>query len=409
MVAIIFANCAVLDGTSKERREDHHVLVENGKIREVADRPIESAASDTVDLAGRTLMPGLIDAHVHVLAVDAALARLSDRPVTLLTLQAARVLEEMLQRGFTTIRDAAGADGGLAEAVEEGLVRGPRIFPSGMALSQTGGHGDVRPRSQPVDTCACCGGGLAMSRIADGVAECRRAARDELRKGATQIKIVASGGVASPYDPIWNLQYSEAEVRAIVEEARAWHTYVMAHAYSPEAIRRSIDFGVRSIEHANLIDRATAEHVAGADAFVVPTLVTYDALHRYGREFGFPEVSMGKLGEVRDAGLGSLEILRAAGARIGFGTDLLGPMHRYQSHEFVIRAEAMSPFEIIRSATLVNAELLNRAREIGVIAPGARADLIAIDGNPLADISLLDGQGEHITHIMKDGVFYKRP
>jgi imidazolonepropionase-like amidohydrolase len=409
MVAIIFANCAVLDGTSKERREDHHVLVENGKIREVADRPIESAASDTVDLAGRTLMPGLIDAHVHVLAVDAALARLSDRPVTLLTLQAAGVLEGMLQRGFTTIRDAAGADGGLAEAVEEGLVRGPRIFPSGMALSQTGGHGDVRPRSQPVDTCACCGGGLAMSRIADGVAECRRAARDELRKGATQIKIVASGGVASPYDPIWNLQYSEAEVRAIVEEARAWHTYVMAHAYSPEAIRRSIDFGVRSIEHANLIDRATAEHVAGADAFVVPTLVTYDALHRYGREFGFPEVSMGKLGEVRDAGLGSLEILRAAGARIGFGTDLLGPMHRYQSREFVIRAEAMSPFEIIRSATLVNAELLNRAREIGVIAPGARADLIAIDGNPLADISLLDGQGEHITHIMKDGVFYKRP
>jgi imidazolonepropionase-like amidohydrolase len=408
-MAAIFANCAVLDGTSKERREDHHVLVENGKIREVADRPIESAASDTVDLAGRTLMPGLIDAHVHVLAVDAALARLSDRPVTLLTLQAARVLEGMLQRGFTTIRDAAGADGGLAEAVEEGLVRGPRIFPSGMALSQTGGHGDVRPRSQPVDTCACCGGGLAMSRIADGVAECRRAARDELRKGATQIKIVASGGVASPYDPIWNLQYSEAEVRAIVEEARAWHTYVMAHAYSPEAIRRSIDFGVRSIEHANLIDRATAEHVAGADAFVVPTLVTYDALHRYGREFGFPEVSMGKLGEVRDAGLGSLEILRAAGARIGFGTDLLGPMHRYQSREFVIRAEAMSPFEIIRSATLVNAELLNRAREIGVIAPGARADLIAIDGNPLADISLLDGQGEHITHIMKDGVFYKRP
>ena len=311
MTAFIFADCAVLDGTRNERREDHHVLVEDGRIREVSDRPIKSASAETIELAGRTLMPGLIDAHVHVLAVDAALARLSDRPVTLLTLQAAKVLEGMLQRGFTTVRDAAGADGGLAEAVEEGLVRGPRIFPSGMALSQTGGHGDTRPRTQPVDTCACCAGGLALSRIADGVAECRRAARDELRKGATQIKIVASGGVASPYDPIWNLQYSEEEVRAIVEEARAWHTYVMAHAYSPEAIRRSIDFGVRSIEHANLIDRATAEHVAGADAFVVPTLVTYDALHRYGRELGFPEVSMGKLAEVREAGLGSLEILQS--------------------------------------------------------------------------------------------------
>jgi imidazolonepropionase-like amidohydrolase len=408
MTGFIFADCAVLDGTRNERRANHHVLVEGRHIREVSDRPIKSASAETIGLAGRTLMPGLIDAHVHVLAVDAALARLSDRPVTLLTLQAAKVLEGMLQRGFTTIRDAAGADGGLAEAVEEGLVRGPRIFPSGMALSQTGGHGDVRPRTQPVDTCACCSGGLAMSRIADGVAECRRAARDELRKGATQIKIVASGGVASPYDPIWNLQYSEEEVRAIVEEARAWHTYVMAHAYSPEAIRRSIDFGVRSIEHANLIDRATAEHVASADAFVVPTLVTYDALHRFGPELGFAEVSMAKLGEVREAGLSSLDILQAAGVKIGFGTDLLGPMHRHQSREFVIRGEAMAPFDIIRSATIVNAELLNRSAELGVIAPGARADLIAVDGDPLADISLLDGQGEHLSHIMKNGVFYKR-
>jgi imidazolonepropionase-like amidohydrolase len=197
-------------------------------------------------------------------------------------------------------------------------------------------------------------------------------------------------------------------VRAIVEEARAWHTYVMAHAYSPEAIRRSIDFGVRSIEHANLIDRATAEHVAGADAFVVPTLVTYDALHRFGRELGFPEASMAKLGDVREAGLRSLEILQAAGVKIGFGTDLLGPMHRHQSREFVIRAEAMSPFDIIRSATIVNAELLNRTGELGVVARGARADLITVAGNPLVDISLLDDQGEHISHIMKDGVFYKR-
>ena len=247
-----------------------------------------------------------------------------------------------------------------------------------------------------------------MSRIADGVAECRRAARDELRKGATQIKIVASGGVASPYDPIRNLQYSEEEVRAIVEEARAWHTYVMAHAYSPEAIRRSIDFGVRTIEHGNLIDPATAGHIAAAEAFVVPTLVTYDALHRHGRELGFPEASMAKLDEVREAGLNSLEILQAARVKIGFGTDLLGPMHRYQSREFVIRAEAMSPFDIIRSATVVNAEILNRSGEIGVVACGARADLIAVGGDPLADISLLDGQGEHISHIMKDGVFYKR-
>src|SRR5216683_5840752 len=145
MAATIFANCAALDGTSRECREDHHVLVEDRHIREVSDRPIKSAVAETIDLAGRTLMPGLIDAHVHVLAVDAALARLSDRPVTLLTLQAARVLEGMLQRGFTTVRDAGGADGGFAEAIEAGLVSGPRIFPSGSALSQTNKHGDVQP------------------------------------------------------------------------------------------------------------------------------------------------------------------------------------------------------------------------------------------------------------------------
>jgi len=230
-----------------------------------------------------------------------------------------------------------------------------------------------------------------------------------LRKGATQVKIMASGGVASPHDPIWNLQYSEEEMRAIVAEAHAWRTYVLAHAYTPEAIRRAVDCGVRSIEHANLIDRATAEHVAANGGFVVPTLVTYDALNRHGKELGFPAESLAKLDEVRAVGLKSLEILQAAGTRIGFGTDLLGPMHRYQAREFVIRAEAMAPFDIIRSATSVNAELLNRAGELGVVAPGARADLIAVAGDPLADIGLLDGQGEHLAMIMKDGVFYKGP
>jgi imidazolonepropionase-like amidohydrolase len=407
MTGIVFANGALLDGTDKVRREGHHVLIEEDRIKEVSDRPIKTAKAEIIDLAGRTLMPGLIDAHVHAIAVDAALARLAEQPLTLVSLQAARVLEGMLARGFTTVRDAGGADGGMAEAVAQGLVRGPRLFPSGQALSQTGGHGDLRPRTRSVVSCACCEYGAGLARIADGVDECRRAARDELRKGATQIKIMASGGVASPYDPIWNLQYSDDEMRAIVEEARAWHTYVLAHAYTPEAIRRAIDNGVRSIEHANLIDAATAAAVAAADGFVVPTLVTYDALFRFGRDLGISEVSLGKLGEVREAGLRSLDILQQAGVKIGYGTDLLGAMHKHQSHEFVIRAEAMSPFEVIRSATSVNAELLNRSGELGVIATGARADLIAVDGDPLADISLLDGQGEHLTVIMKDGVLHK--
>ena len=408
MAAMILANCAILDGTRDERREDHHVLVEGDRIREVSDRPLTSTSAETIDLNGRTLMPGLIDAHVHVIAVDAALARLAEQPLTLTSLQAAKLMEGMLRRGFTTVRDAGGADGGLAEAVAQGLVTGPRLFPSGQALSQTGGHGDLRPRTRSVVTCACCEYGAGLARIADGVDECRRAARDELRKGATQIKIMASGGVASPYDPIGNLQYSNEEMRAIVEEAHGWHTYVLAHAYSPEAIRRAIDNGVRSIEHANLIDRDTAERVKAAGGYVVPTLVTYDALHRFGRDFGLSEVSLDKLAEVREAGLHSLETLQAAGVPIGYGTDLLGPMHRYQTREFVLRAEAMRPIDVIRSATTVNAALLNRSGELGVVAPGARADLIVLDGDPLADISLLDGEGEHLALVMKDGVLHKR-
>jgi imidazolonepropionase-like amidohydrolase len=407
MTIIIFANAAMFDVVSGERREGRHVVVEDDRIKEIADRPVGQTDARVIDLAGRTLMPGLIDAHVHVIAVDAALARLAEQPLTLTSLQAGRVMEGMLARGFTTVRDAGGADGGLAEAVSQGLIRGPRLFPSGQALSQTGGHGDLRPRTRSVVSCACCEYGAGLARIADGVDECRRAARDELRKGATQIKIMASGGVASPYDPIWNLQYSDDEMRAIVEEARAWHTYVLAHAYTPEAIRRAIANGVRSIEHANLIDAPTAAAVAAADGFVVPTLVTYDALYRFGREFGVAETSLAKLGEVREAGLRSLEVLREADVRIGYGTDLLGAMHRYQSREFVIRVEVMPPLEVIRSATTINAALLNRQGELGIAAPGARADLIAVDGDPLRDIALLDGQGEHLSVIMKDGVLYK--
>ena len=174
MAAIILENVALLDATSTVRRENHHVFVEDDRIKEVSDKLINSASAERIDLAGRTLMPGLIDAHVHAIAVDAALARLAEQPLTLTTLQAGRVLEGMLARGFTTVRDAGGGDGGLAEAIAQGLIRGPRMFPSGQALSQTGGHGDLRPRTRSVVSCACCEYGAGLARIADGVDECRR-------------------------------------------------------------------------------------------------------------------------------------------------------------------------------------------------------------------------------------------
>jgi len=409
MSLVHFRNATVVDGTQPAPRPGSEVVVEHGTIREISDRPIKlGAADDVIDVGGRTLMPGLIDAHMHALAIVVNVGTISDMPMSLVALEAHEILEGMLRRGFTTVRDAGGADHGLAEAVEKGLIAGPRMFVSGRSITQTGGHGDLRPRAANLDTCACCQAGASIARIADGVPEVRRAARDELRKGATQIKIMASGGVGSPTDPIWNLQYSEEEVRAIVEEARSWRTYVMAHAYTPESIRRSIDFGVRSIEHANLIDAATARHVAKAGAFVVPTLVTYEALERQGKSLGLPDVSLEKLKDVRAAGLTSLEHLKAAGAKIGYGTDLLGAMHEHQSREFLIRAEVMTPFEVICQATIVNAELLQMSGKLGVVAPGAIADLLVVNGDPLRDLGLFQDQGRHLSVIMKGGKFFKR-
>ncbi|MGF1592236.1 MAG: amidohydrolase family protein [Kiloniellaceae bacterium] len=405
---ILFENCRLFDGLGDALREDCHVLVEGERIREVSDRPIKSAEAERVDLEGRTLMPGLIDAHFHALAADPDFARLDAMPRSLLHQHARLLLEAALRRGFTTVRDAGGADYGLAMAIKAGLIEGPRLFFSGRSLTQTGGHADFRsPEAGHSGVCLCGQGSNVFGTIADGVPEVRRAAREELRRGATQIKIMASGGVSSPSDPIWNLQYSEEEIRAIVWEAESWRTYVMAHAYTAEAIARCVAYGVRSIEHANLIDAAAARACADAGAFVVPTLVTYEALERFGPELGLPPVSLEKLKVVRAAGVKSLEILKAAGVSVGFGTDLLGAMQVHQSREFTIRAEVLSPAEILRSATSVNAALLNAEGDLGVVAPGALADLLVVDGDPLADLSLLEGQGAHLRAIMKGGRFVR--
>ncbi len=402
MERVLFRNALLWDGSGGAPLDGAQVLVEEGRIKEVADGPLSAGDAREIDLAGRFLMPGLIDAHFHALAADPDIGRLDLMPRSLIHQHAREILEGALQRGFTTVRDAGGADYGLAMAVETGLIQGPRLFFSGKALSQTGGHGDFRPYEQ-AGYCFCCQGGLSLSQIADGVTEVRRAAREELRKGATQIKIMASGGVASPSDPIWNLQYSEEEIRAAVWEARSWKTYVMAHVYTAEAIRRCLEYGVRSIEHGNLIDAETAAYAAERGAFIVPTLATYQAAHRYGRDSGFPEVSLAKLGEVREAGVRALEVLKTAGVKTAFGTDLLGKMHVHQLSEFRIRSEVLDIREILLSATATNAELLNRSGELGRIAPGALADLVVLDGNPLEDLSVFDGEGERVALVMKGG------
>ena len=403
-MSILFKNCAVLDTVKGELLPGHEVLVEGDTIREVSGRPIEAPDAVVIDLGGRTLMPGLCDAHVHVTAIEADLARLDRLSSSYITARSINVLSGMLRRGFTTVRDACGADQGLAQAVRERVCEGPRLLCSGRAISQTGGHGDVRSPGEEAADCGC-SPKWALSRIADGVGEVRRAARDELRKGASQIKIMVSGGVASPSDRVTNNQFSLEEIRAIVEEAEAADTYVMAHAYTARSIRRALECGVRSIEHGNLIDGETLDLLKEKEAFLVPTLSVYEMAYRKGAESGIPQLMLDKLGDLREKSLEALGMAMRKGVKVAYGTDLFGPLQEQQSLEFSLRRQACTPAEMIRSATVVCAELFNMKGRIGVIAPGAYADLLAIDGDPLQSPELLQEQGRYMSVIMKEGRF----
>ncbi|QGZ64994.1 metal-dependent hydrolase family protein [Paraburkholderia acidisoli] len=389
--------------------EHHHVVIEDERIVEVTDRPVDLPNAQIVNVRGKTVMPGFIDCHVHVLASNANLGANAAQPNILAVIRSLPILEGMLSRGFTSVRDAGGADWSLMQAIETGLVPGPRIFPSGKALSQTGGHGDFRPRGDLLEPCSCCFRTGAIARVVDGVDAVRLAVREEIQKGATQIKIMASGGVASPTDPINNTQYSEDEIRAIVAEAEAANTYVMAHAYTGRAIARAVRCGVRTIEHGNLVDEAAAQLMSERGAFVVPTLVTYDALAQHGAQYGLPPDSVAKVASVQQKGRESLEIYANAGVRMGFGSDLLGEMQAFQSGEFRIRADVLGNLEALRSATLAAADIVNMTGELGVIAPGAFADVVVLDGNPLDDIEVVASDGQRVDYVLQRGKIVKAP
>ena len=403
---VIFRNASLVDGSGPDPTGIVEVLVAEGVIQEVSETRISAKNAVEYDLGGRTIMPGLIDLHMHPFLTDMNLMRLEETPISLVTAQASVVLKALLDRGFTTIRDAAGGDWGLQQAVADGHIAGPRLFISGRALSQTGGHGDFRRRTDDSVMCSCSSALHLTSRIADGVDQVRHAVRDELRKGANQIKIMVSGGVSSPHDSLEGSQFSMAEIEAAVDEATRAGTYVLAHAYSAEAITRALNGGVRTIEHANLIDADAAALAVKKDAFVVPTLVAYEALAQFATANGYSADMLKKLDQVRDFGLRSLEICKTAGVRMGFGTDIIGAQDLH-AQEFVLRAQVLPTHEVIASATRIGAEVLRQEGRLGCIAPGAVADILVVDGNPLKNIDLLAGHGEHYDAIMKDGQFHK--
>jgi imidazolonepropionase-like amidohydrolase len=402
----LLRNARIVDATAPEPRSGN-ILIEDGVIRDV-NAATPAGDCEVIDVAGRTVMPGLIDSHVHVVASLMNIAANAQLPSATAVLQSLPILQGMLERGFTTVRDVGGAPYALAEAIAQGLTPGPRLFVCGKALSKTGGHSDARSRQDTHDANRWAGNFGALGRIADGVDEVRRACREMLREGASFIKVMGNGGVASPTDPVFWLGYSVQEMNAAVEEALDAKTYVAAHLYTAEGIVRAVECGVHSLEHCNLIDAAAARFAAQADAVAVPTLVTYEALAQDGPALGLPAASIAKIESVRRAGIESLSILKDAGVTMAFGTDLLGPTHVRQCEEFAIRARVLPAMEILASATTVGAQLVGMEGRLGVVAEGAIADLLVVDGAPLEDITVLAEPKKNLRLVMKEGAVHLR-
>ncbi|NIK58595.1 metal-dependent hydrolase family protein [Kribbella shirazensis] len=379
----VFVNATVLDVRAGRLIEDQEIAVRHGRITEVGTAVRRSG--QLIDLQGRTVMPGLIDSHVHVTQGSESFAELKSWPASYAAIRSAQTLNDMLQRGFTTVRDLGGAEAGLARALREGLIVGPRLLFGGPILAPTGGH--------------------VLTRICDGPVELRRAIREQMVQGAHHIKLTLSGGVVSSM-ALDALAYSEEEIRAAVEEAGFAHGYVAGHAYSAASVNRALRYGVRTIEHGNLIDEESVELFKERDAFLVPTLATFDALRRSGAAHLTAD-GKGKLDAILERGLEALELADRAGVAIGYGTDLHGALHAHQLNEFTLRAEVQKPADILRSATVVGAEIAGLVGEIGEIRAGAWADLLVVDGNPLEDIAVLTEPDRRLRLIMQGGRIVK--
>ncbi len=408
MSTLVLKNTTIIDGTGAEPVSGGSVVVEGDRIKEVLRGSPGRVPADAliIDCRNQTLLPGLIDGHVHLGAVDANIMEQQRLYYpSMLVIRTLKVIQEALDQGFTTVRDAGGADAGFREAQRQGLIPGPRIFVSGCALSQTGGHGDFRLPTE-VRTPSLDLAGVA-TRVCDGVDEVRRGAREQLRRGADFVKVMGGGGCMSPSDEIDTSQYSPDELRAAVFEAEAVGTYVAAHVYSSRSIRNCVSAGIRTLEHCNLMDENAARAIKEAGAFMVPTLVTYEMISRMGKNMGIPENNVRKINEARDRGLEALAIAKRLGVKIASGSDLLGPMQRYKGMELELQARVLGPMGAIVATTKTNAELLKKEKDLGTIETGKLADFILVQGDPLKDMSLFQQYQEKISLIIQGGKVYK--
>jgi imidazolonepropionase-like amidohydrolase len=408
MTQTLFTNAnLVLDGFT-ELQPSFNVLVKASRIASVSAKPVNAPEAAVIDVGGRTLMPGLIDAHAHVTGLSLTPKNIA-YPAAEIAIASANYLRNCLMDGYTTIREAGGADHATARLLAEGHIVGPRLFYSGKALTQTGGGADFRTPDEEIDPCGHVGPFSNMSVIADGTDAVRKAAREELRKGATQIKLFASGGVVFPAEGhATRYEFAEEELSAVVEEAAARGTYVMAHVYTDEGVRRCLRAGVRSIEHANFVNEDTVAMMAQCGAFYVPTFISLVQRVESAAETHLPEAIVENLQRTIACGRQVYGWARKHKVPVGFGTDLWGPdAQKSQLREFEMRQDLDTPADILRSATVINAELLMEKGTLGTVAEGAYADLLIVEGNPLADLGVLMNPQKNLKFIMKDGVVYK--
>lgn len=371
--SITIVNARIFDGHSAQLI-DGDIRIDDGVISHVG--PGAAPSGPVVDAEHRVVTPGFIDNHFHAYGISLNMLQMEASRTSYVALVAARRLSRALARGFTTVRDVAGGDIGLARAINEGLIPAPQYFYTGPALSQTGGHGD--PRDAHLDL--CCGGSHA-TEVVDGVDALRVAVRERLRTGAHAIKIMASGGVVSLTDPIRLPQYSSEEIRVVAQEASRRGSYVAAHAYSPEAIVHAVTNGVRSVEHGNLLDDDSARLMAEHGAVLVPTLVTYQSMAERGRDLGMAEVALRKNSEVLEAGKNAIELAMGAGIVVGFGSDLMGELEVDQLRGLQAQHEVQGTLELLRSLTSRNAQILG-TDDVGSIRPGARGDVVILADDP---------------------------
>lgn len=413
---VAFTNIRLFDGRGDALRSGLRVVVEGDRIRSVepADRP-QAAGLQIVDGGGRTLMPGLIDAHWHAMMCALPLLQLVTADVGYINLVAAEEAERTLMRGFTSVRDLAGPSFGLKRAIDGGIVAGPRIWPSGAMISQTGGHGDFRlPWEVPAAPAAPLSRGdvIGGGAIADGVERVLQRAREQLMLGASQLKLAAGGGVSSNYDPIDVAQYTEAEFRAAVDAAENWGTYVTVHAYTPRAIQTAIRAGVKCIDHGQLMDETTARMMADKGIWLsIQPFV----------ENEFANVQSNPLNQAKQrevfAGTDrAYGYAKKYGLKTAWGTDLLFEPRNTANQGGILASMVRwyTPAEVLRMATSTNAELLAMSgprspypAKVGTIEPGAHADLLVIDGDPLTDLKLIADPERTLSVIMKDGRFFR--